>query len=95
MTVTGSAGNYDLSIDGGLSTVNTNGTDTNLAVTDSQTGEVLYVDTTGITGTGSDLVRIPGTYDIFNTLITIREVLENQNGLSDAQVLEQAKNLPY
>ena len=95
LTVTGSAGNYDLSIDGGLSTFNTNGTDTNLAVTDSQTGEVLYVDTTGITGTGTDLVRIPGTYDIFNTLITIRELLENQNGLSDAQVLEQAKNLPY
>jgi flagellar hook-associated protein 3 FlgL len=95
LTVTGSAGNYDLSIDGGLSTVNTNGTDTNLAVTDSQTGEILYVDATGITGTGTDLVRIPGTYDIFNALITIREVLENQNGLADAQVLELAKQLPY
>ncbi|MHC4310771.1 MAG: flagellar hook-associated protein FlgL, partial [Planctomycetota bacterium] len=95
LTVTGSAGNYDLSIDGGLSTFNTNGTDTNLAVTDSRTGEILYVDATGITGTGTDLVRIPGTYDIFNTLITIREVLENQNGLADAQVLELAKSLPY
>jgi flagellar hook-associated protein 3 FlgL len=95
LTVTGTAGNYDLSIDGGLSTVNTNGTDTNLAVTDSQTGEILYVDTTGITGTGTDLVRVPGTYDIFNTLITIREVLENQNGFADARVLELAKTLPY
>ena len=95
LTVTGSAGNYDLSIDGGLSTFNTGGGDTNLAVTNSLTGEVLYVDTTGITGTGTDLVRIPGTYDIFNTLITIRDVLENQNGLSGAQVRETAKNLPY
>ncbi len=95
LTVTGSAGNYDLSIDGGLSTVNTDGTDTNLAVTDSRTGEILYVDTTGITSPGVDLVRIPGTYDIFNTLITIREVLENQNGLPNAQVLELAKTLPY
>ena len=95
LTVTGSAGNYDLSIDGGLSTVNTDGTNTNLAVTDSQTDEILYVDTTGITGTGVDLVSIPGTYDIFNTLITIREVLENQNGLPDTQVVELAKNLPY
>jgi flagellar hook-associated protein 3 FlgL len=95
LTVTGSAGNYDLSIDGGLSTFNTGGGDTNLAVTNSLTGEVLYVDTTGITGTGTDLVRIPGTYDIFNTLITIRDVLENQNGLSGAQVRESVKNLPY
>ena len=93
LTVTGSAGNYDISIDGGTA-VNSDGTQTNLAVK-NPSGQVLYVDTTGITGTGTDLVRIPGTFDIFNTLITIREVLENQNGLADAQVLEQAKNLPY
>jgi flagellar hook-associated protein 3 FlgL len=95
LTVTGSPGNYDLSIDGGLSTFNTGGGDTNLVVTNSLTGEVLYVDTTGITGTGTDLVRVPGTYDIFNSLITIRDVLENQNGLSDAQVRELVTNLPY
>ena len=94
LTVTGTAGNYDLSIDGGLSTFNTDGSDTNLAVTNSLTGEVLYVDTTGITGTGTDLVSIPGTYDIFNSLITIRDVLENQNGLSDDQVQELVTNLP-
>ncbi|MFZ2146840.1 MAG: flagellar hook-associated protein FlgL [Sedimentisphaerales bacterium] len=94
LTVTGSAGNYNLSIDDGLSTFNTDGTDTNLAVTDSRTGEVLYVDTTAIASTGVDLVSIPGTYDIFNTLIIIRDVLENKKGLSDAQVREQLNNLP-
>jgi len=94
LTVTGTAGNYDLSIDGGLSTIHTAGGDSNLAVTNSLTGEVLYVDTTGITGTGIDLVSMPGTYDIFNSLITIRDVLENQNGLSDAQVQELVTNLP-
>ena len=94
LTVTGSAGNYNLSIDDGLSTFNTNGTDTNLAVTDSRTGEVLYVDTTEITSTGVDLVSVPGTYDIFNTLIIIRDVLENEKGLSDAQVREQLNHLP-
>ncbi len=93
LTVTGSAGNYDLSIDGGTA-VNSDGTQTNLAVM-NPSGQVLYVDTTGITDTGTDLVRAPGTYDIFNSLITIRDVLENQNGLSDAQVRELAKNLPY
>jgi len=94
LTVTGSAGNYNLSIDDGLSTFNTDGTDTNLAVTDSRTGEVLYVDTTAIASTGVDLVSVPGTYDIFNTLIIIRDVLENEKGLSDAQVREQLNNLP-
>jgi flagellar hook-associated protein 3 FlgL len=94
LTVTGTVGNYDLSIDGGLSTVNTDGSHTNLAVTHSQTGEVLYVDATGITSTGTDLVSIPGTYDIFNALITIRDVLENQNGLADSEVLELVKILP-
>ncbi len=73
LTVTGSTGNYDLSIDGGLSTFNTDGTDTNLAVTDSRTGKVLYVDTTNINSTGVDWIRIPGTYDLFNTLINIRD----------------------
>ncbi|MHC4431411.1 MAG: flagellar hook-associated protein FlgL [Planctomycetota bacterium] len=88
LTVTGSAGNYDLSIDGGLSTVNTDGTDTNLAVTHSTTGEILYVDTTQISNTGVDLVRAPGTYDIFSALIGIRDILNNENNLSDAQVRE-------
>jgi flagellin-like hook-associated protein FlgL len=55
---------------------------------------VLYVDTTGITSTGVDLVSVPGTYDIFNTLIIIRDVLENEKGLSDAQVREQLNHLP-
>jgi len=94
LTVTGSAGNYNLSIDDGLSTFNTDGTDTNLAVTDSRTGEVLYVDTTEIASTGVDLVSTPGTYDIFNTLIIIRDILENEKGLSDAQVREQLNHLP-
>jgi flagellin-like hook-associated protein FlgL len=46
----------------------------------------LYVNTTGITSTGVDLVSIPGTHDIFNTLITIRDVLNNKKGLSEGQL---------
>ncbi|MHC4843250.1 MAG: flagellar hook-associated protein FlgL [Planctomycetota bacterium] len=83
LTITGSAGNYDLSIDGGLTTVNTDGTDTNLAVTDSRTGQVLYVDTTGITSTGEEWIRVPGTYDIFNTLITIRDRIESGGDIEE------------
>jgi flagellar hook-associated protein 3 FlgL len=92
LTITGSAGNYDLSIDDGLSTFNTDGTDTNLAVTDSRTGKVLYVDTTEITGPGVELVSVPGTYDLFNTLISIRGMLRNERELSDAELKELQDN---
>jgi flagellar hook-associated protein 3 FlgL len=92
LTITGSAGNYDLSIDDGLSTFNTDGTDTNLAVTDSRTGKVLYVDTTEITGHGVELVSVPGTYDLFNTLISIRGMLRNERELSDAELKELQDN---
>ena len=86
LTVTGSAGNYTLSIDGGLSTFSTDGTDTNLAVTNSVTGQVLYIDTTEITETGTDLVSIPGTYDVFSALICIRDILNNSQNLPEDQI---------
>ena len=92
LTITGSAGNYDLSIDDGATVFNTDGTDTNLAITNSTTGEILYVDTTAITGAGVDLVRAPGTYDLFNTLIGIRDILRNEKGLSGAQLRELQDN---
>ena len=86
LTVTGTVGNYSLSIDDGLSTFTTDGTDTNLAVTHSITGEVLYVDTTQINSTGVALIQVPGTQDIFNSLITIRDALRNEKDLPDAQL---------
>jgi len=64
--------------------------DTRLAVTDSS-GRVLYVNTTGITSTGVELVSVPGTHDIFNTLITLRDILNNKKGLSEIQ-LEELRN---
>ena len=93
LTVTGSAGNYNLSIDDGLSSVNTNGTHTNLAVTHLTTGEVLYVNTTEIDGTGVDLVSVPGTHDIFDTLITLRDILNNDRELPEDQLRELQSDL--
>ncbi len=88
LTVTGSSGNWSLSIDGGLTTFTSDGTDTNLAITNSTTGQVLYVDTTQISETGVDLVRAPGTYDLFGILISIRDILANNNNLSESQIRE-------
>jgi flagellar hook-associated protein 3 FlgL len=92
LTVTGSPGNYNLSIDDGLSTSFTDGTDTNLQVKDSRTGKILYVDTTGINNTGVDQVSVPGTHNIFNTLMNIRDILKNERGLSGAQLQELQDN---
>jgi len=88
LNVTGSTGNWNLSIDGGLTTYSSDGTDTNLAVIDSRTGRVLYVDTTQISETGTDLVRTPGTHDLFGMLISIRDILNNEANLSDSQIKE-------
>jgi flagellar hook-associated protein 3 FlgL len=87
LTVIHDGTNFKLSIDDGASYVTVPiGGDPNQAVTDSRTGRILYVDTTGINNTGVELVRIPGTYDIFNTLITVRDVLKNQRQFSESQL---------
>jgi len=83
LTVAGSPGNYQLSIDGGASWVTVDGTETNAAVVHSETGEVLYVDATGIKQTGTEPIRVPGTYDIFNILIYARDLLNNTQTLDD------------
>ncbi len=93
LTVIHDGSNYKLSIDDGASYVTVPpGGGTNQAVTDSRTGKVLYVDTTEISSTGVELVRIPGTYDIFNMLITFRDILENERGLSETQLHELQMN---
>jgi flagellar hook-associated protein 3 len=85
LQVSGSAGAWVLSIDGGATTVTATGSETNLAVVNGSTGEVLYVDTTGITQAGEQYVRVPGTYDVFNVLIHTRDLLKNQGMVPQGQ----------
>jgi flagellar hook-associated protein 3 FlgL len=87
LTVTNDGMNYQLSIDDGatFTTVPTSGNE-NLAVTDSRTGKVLYVNASAITSTGVELVRVPGTQDIFDSLISIRDILKNGRNLSNSQI---------
>ncbi|HPC94892.1 MAG TPA: flagellar hook-associated protein FlgL [Sedimentisphaerales bacterium] len=80
--------NYRISIDEGATFVTVPaGGETNQMVTDSRTGRVLYVDTTQITATGVELVRVPGTYDVFGTLIGLRDLLRNDREISTQQLL--------
>ena len=83
------SGSYDLSIDDGATKVNVAAAAdiTNIAVTNSS-GQVLYVDATNISSTGVEMVCVPGTYDVFNTLISVRDLLENERELSDVQLAQ-------
>ena len=72
-----------LSIDDGASQTALDFADANLAVTDSVTGRVLYVDCTGIERAGLEPVRTPGTYDMFGALVTIRDLMLNTRNMSE------------
>jgi flagellar hook-associated protein 3 FlgL len=86
-TVTIQADGY-LSLDDDAPAVElTDFTDDNVAVLDSD-GRVLYVNATGIERTGLEAVRVPGTSDIFDTLIHAGQVLRNDRGLSDSEQRE-------
>jgi flagellar hook-associated protein 3 FlgL len=89
LTVTHDGSNYKLSIDGGSTEVTVPGAGdvSNIAVTNAA-GEVLYVDATNITSTGMDAVRVPGTYDVFNALINLRDLLQNTQNLSESQQID-------
>ena len=85
-------GGMQLSIDGGTAVGIPIGDKTNVAIT-NPAGQVLYVDATGITSTGVELVSVPGTHDIFNTLITLRDILNNKKELSETQLEEQRNDV--
>jgi flagellin-like hook-associated protein FlgL len=53
---------------------------------------VLYVDATGINKAGVELVRVPGTYDVFGALISLRDMLTNQRGLPTQQLLDSVND---
>ncbi|MBS3734227.1 MAG: flagellar hook-associated protein FlgL [Phycisphaerae bacterium] len=78
VTVTGTG---TASIDDGESTTALTSFGGELAVTDADSGQVLNVDTSGIVREGIEPVRMPGTYDVFGTLIAVRDVLAGQRGL--------------
>ncbi len=93
MIVTHDGSNYRISIDDGVTeTVVPAGGSTNQAVYGANGTEILYVDTTGINSTGTEWVQVPGTYNIFDTLITLRDKLNTTGGLSTTEIEELRYN---
>jgi len=79
-------GNFDLSIDGGASyVVGVTAGSGDIDITNSITGEVLNVDTTNLSNGGTEYIRVPGTYDIFNVLINARDMLNNEDTMLSSE----------
>ena len=74
-----------LSVDDGATTTPLAAAD-NIAVTDSRTGAILYVNGTSVTLTGIEPVAVPGTHDLFSTLIAAREGRMTAKGALKARV---------
>jgi flagellar hook-associated protein 3 FlgL len=71
----------EASIDGGQTTTPIDPANNNQSVTDSN-GRVFYADFTHTVRTGADPIRMEGSYDLFGTLIELRDVLCNVGDLS-------------
>jgi len=78
-------GQGKVTIDGGKSYTDITSFGGTVAVTDADTGRVLYVDTMNLRRTGLEPVRVPGTGDLFGTLISIRNALRNDRALTDSE----------
>jgi flagellar hook-associated protein 3 FlgL len=72
-------GHYNLSIGGDKVDLGSyTGDLTNVPVSDAE-GNILYVDASAINATGKTMVTVPGTYDIFNVLISIRDLMQDSS----------------
>jgi flagellar hook-associated protein 3 FlgL len=76
--------------DGGGTYTNIDFTSTNLHVKNDTNGEILAIDATGILRTGKEMISFEGTYDAFNSLVALRDLLQNKGKLSSG---DQAKQL--
>ncbi len=75
------------SIDGGQTQTAIDLTNNNQAITDAN-GRVFYADFTNTVRTGADPIRMQGSYDLFGTLIELRDVLVNKGDLTHQEQSE-------
>jgi flagellar hook-associated protein 3 FlgL len=89
LTVVNNGTDYVLSLDGGTAVDLTGMTAAerqNVALTDTD-GRVLYVDASGTLSEGTDLIRVQGTYSLFDALISARDIVKNTHNLLEHQQL--------
>lgn len=77
-----------MTIDDGATTADLTSFADNVAVTDGATGRVLWVNTTNVRRAGVEAVQVPGTYDLFGTLIAARDLLLNRHALDEVEQID-------
>jgi len=75
-----------MSIDGGLSNTLVDFTANEIPVTDSINGNEVSVDVSALSNTGEEQVAYGGVFDLFETMIRIRDLLQNADSNSQASV---------
>lgn len=75
-----------MSYDGGQTYVTVDFLSSNQVVKNADTGSILNVDSTAIVRTGKEQVAFGGTFDAFNVLSALRDLLQNDLSLDEAQV---------
>jgi flagellar hook-associated protein 3 len=85
-----------LSVDGGATSIQVSDfTSSSVQVANSHDGTVLNVDVRNLARTGAEDVKFEGTFDAFTTLISLRDLLRNEDGLPDEAVRDRvAQMLP-
>ncbi|HEX5052298.1 MAG TPA: flagellar hook-associated protein FlgL [Planctomycetota bacterium] len=78
-----------LSVDGGATITEVSDFTNPTQVTNSFDGTVLNVDVQNLTRTGAEHVKFGGTFDAFTTLVTLRDLLQNRDGLPDDTVRDR------
>lgn len=92
LTVEDTPGGYRLSIDGGASWVEVDGSETNVPVIHTETGKALYIDATAITQAGTEPIQMTDTYDMFSMLIGARDLLQNKHNIPENQLIAMLNN---
>jgi len=83
----------NISTDGGASQTEVDYTSSNVAVKNSYDGTFLNVQVTNMNRIGTDDVTFEGTFDVFTTLIAVRDALQNNDGLPDDEVANRVRTL--
>jgi len=84
----------EVALDDGAQVALADFTADNFAVTDpDDPSRFLYLRTHDIQRTGVDAVTVPGTYDVFGTLIQARDVFLNTENLNDDDQLQAAQRI--
>ena len=65
----------------------------NQLIVDSETGESIFVDTTGVRMAGTELLRFPGTFDVFSLLIELRDHLRNVDNLTEDEQVARLRGV--